>query len=609
MCRIAAIISGIDRRLGSKMGKFQKREDSTIKASKPGRAMQMQEGKLEKLKDSTIKGYTPGKTIEIYHDGGGLYLYVRPSGTKSWVFVRKLNGKRIEKTLGLYPDKKKGIDPGLSLAEARRKSTILRQKIENGINPIEEARQKAEAEKREALRKQLELERPQTIEALFLRWKATDLEHSRDDAGEIILNEGRKDEGKSIKRMFEKDVFPIIGSMHPLTVQPEHMFMIRDRMMKRGVGRLTNQCLGNMRQMFVFAFRRKFIAVDPTYGIKIDEFGGLLAEKPGERWLKENEVTDLAERLWKKHPGCNPFKRENQLALLLLVTTGCRIGEVTKSQWKNIHWGERTWHLPKEIRKGNRKHPAKDHDVYLSDLSWRLLEELKRFTGDSVYLFPSDKSPRGSGHSNKQIGEKNSDAAIRENRLAPPSTSELSGDKSSSEIARNNRAIGEKNSSDIGVEKCLGSTTISKQVRARVGGKTLSRRAKGNKTFLLSGGPWTPHDLRRTASTLIAQLATKRKMSSPEILAEKILSHENPDKMQRVYQHFLYDEEMKIGWELLSQYLTTLIPRHVLEPWPITKKTATVLLKRREIRRAREAKEKSLRHSESWSRLSPEMLH
>jgi len=506
---------------------------------------------IELLKDSTIKACRPAQTIKMLKDGGGLYLYVRPSGKKSWVFVRKLNVKRIEISLGLYPDKELGIYPGVPLAEARKRATKLRQQIEAGINPIEEAREKAEAEKRDALTKQVELERPQSIQELFSRWKAAELEHSRDEGGKV-LRLGRKDEGQSVERMFRKDVFPVIGSMHPLSVEPEHMFVIRDRLMRRGVGRLANQCLSNMRQMFVFAFRRKYVAADPTYGIKINEFGGAKAEQPRERWLKENEITDLADRLWKKHPECNAFKRENQLALLLLLSTACRIGEVIQSRWRDVHWDEHTWHFPKKIRKSNKTYPAKDHDIYLSEFSICLLRELKRFTGDSIFLFPSDRLPP----------EKETDK----------------------------RGLDKNDLTYDDCEKCLDPVSISKQVNARVGGQTHARRAKGNRTLLLSGGEWTPHDLRRTASTLITQLATKQRLSSPEIVSEKILSHTSPNKMQRVYGKYGYDEEMKEGWVLLGEHLTKLIPSHVLEPWPISDKKADLLLKRKEKRVARETK-------------------
>ena len=74
-------------------------------------------------------------------------------------------------------------------------------------------------------------------------------------------------------------------------------------------------------------------------------------------------------------------------------------------------------------------------------------------------------------------------------------------------------------------------------------------------------------------------------------MAEKILSHVSPNKMQRVYGKYEYDEEMKTSWELLNEHLMKIIPSHVLEPWPISKKVEALLVKRKERRKVREAKE------------------
>jgi len=47
----------------------------------------------------------------IYSDGGGLYLRVRSTGTRSWLFVRMVDGKRKEIGLGSVQD--------ISLSKAR----------------------------------------------------------------------------------------------------------------------------------------------------------------------------------------------------------------------------------------------------------------------------------------------------------------------------------------------------------------------------------------------------------------------------------------------------------------------------------------------------------
>ena len=75
----------------------------------------------------------------VYSDGGGLYLRVRSSGTRSWIFVRIVNKRRRELGLGSALD--------VSLAEARQKASKLRRIFREGRDPIAERR----AEERAAL--------------------------------------------------------------------------------------------------------------------------------------------------------------------------------------------------------------------------------------------------------------------------------------------------------------------------------------------------------------------------------------------------------------------------------------------------------------------------
>ena len=60
-------------------------------------------------------------------DGGGLYLEVKPSGARSWLFVFRWGGKRPEIGLGAYP--------AVKLAHARAKAEAARQSLADGIDP------------------------------------------------------------------------------------------------------------------------------------------------------------------------------------------------------------------------------------------------------------------------------------------------------------------------------------------------------------------------------------------------------------------------------------------------------------------------------------------
>lgn len=52
---------------------------------------------LNKLSDNSVKA---AKKSGRHSDGGGLYLYVGPTGAKSWVFVWTRDGKKREMGLG-----------------------------------------------------------------------------------------------------------------------------------------------------------------------------------------------------------------------------------------------------------------------------------------------------------------------------------------------------------------------------------------------------------------------------------------------------------------------------------------------------------------------------
>ena len=71
---------------------------------------------------------TKAKGPMVLHDGGGLYLRVSKTGTKSWVFRFQLDGKRRDMGLGPYPD--------ISLAEARAKAVAHRKQRHDGIDPL-----------------------------------------------------------------------------------------------------------------------------------------------------------------------------------------------------------------------------------------------------------------------------------------------------------------------------------------------------------------------------------------------------------------------------------------------------------------------------------------
>src|SRR5690242_14151089 len=102
-------------------------------------------GRIETASDS---GKPPGKglkAIELpklpagkHYDGGGLFLNVEPSGSRSWILRTMVNGKRREIGLGSLATK--------SLAEARVEAVNLRARARAGEDILADRREKKQAQ-------------------------------------------------------------------------------------------------------------------------------------------------------------------------------------------------------------------------------------------------------------------------------------------------------------------------------------------------------------------------------------------------------------------------------------------------------------------------------
>lgn len=80
----------------------------------------------------------------------------------------------------------------------------------------------------------------------------------------------------------------------------------------------------------------------------------------------------------------------------------------------------------------------------------------------------------------------------------------------------------------------------------------MSRRSPYTNARALPGGKWTPHDLRRTAATLMTALGVL-----PEV-AEKCLNHTEESRVKRTYQRHSYDTAKREAWRLLGERLELL---------------------------------------------------
>ncbi len=185
--------------------------------------------------------------------------------------------------------------------------------------------------------------------------------------------------------------------------------------------------------------------------------------------------------------------RTTELAIWIMLATCCRVGELTQARWEHLDLDLGTWFIP-----GSNTKNAKDHHVFLSAFAMAQFQALKTLTGDSDWCLPARD---GQGH------------------------------------------------------VCLKS--ITKQIKDRVRDEPLSNRTKATATLLLSGGSWTPHDLRRTGATLMGELGVMGEV------IERCLNHVEQNKLKRIYQRHELKAEQRDAWRRLGDRLTLLVSTEV----------------------------------------------
>jgi len=148
--------------------------------------------------------------------------------------------------------------------------------------------------------------------------------------------------------------------------------------------------------------------------------------------------------LFKKLP-VSGLAHTSRLALLIQLSTGSRIGETLLAHWDHVDFERRTWNIPAVVAKN-----GKAHTIALSDFALRQFETLRAATGTTQWLFPSS----------------NLDASV-----------------------------------------CSKSATKQVGDRQRFNKPILRNRSQDAHALELSGGRWVPHDLRRTAATMMVQQA------------------------------------------------------------------------------------------------------
>ena len=299
------------------------------------------------LNDRQIRNAKPQEKPYKLADGGGLYLYVTPKGTKSFRLKFRFDGKEQVLTIGKYPH--------VSLSEARAMAETAKTQIAQGINP---AAQK-QAEKQQAQEAALN-----TFAAVAKEWHR------------VSTPRWKPHHAARVWRYMETDVLPHIGSLQLDEIRVSDIQALLERVMARNVGNTAEKIRQWIGAVYEYAAQRELTERNPAKRLK-----GFIVQRETvhRRALPLSELEMFYRRL--KEARIDPA---NRIALLLLILTFPRSNELRGAQWGEIDFQAAVWTIPRERMKMKR-----EHKIPLSAWSLELLHELHAITGQGTQLFPS----------------------------------------------------------------------------------------------------------------------------------------------------------------------------------------------------------------------------
>ena len=319
------------------------------------------------LSDAQLRSLKPEERPYRKGDGGGLFVEVRPNGSKLWRMAYRYDGKQKLLALGAYPT--------TSLSKARTKRHEAKTLLADGIDPL--ALAKSERIAQRALN-----------------------DHTFGKIADELVAKGEKDglaERTIQKRRWVLELAKADLKDRPVgAIDAAEVLDVLRKVEAKGNYETAKRMRSTIGQVFRYAIATARATTDPTIGLR----GALITPKT----VHMAALTDwesfsgLVRAIW----GYEVGTPETRTALKLMALLYPRPGELRFATWSEFDLKKAIWSIPKERMKMRRPHVKP-----LPPQAVDLLKELHLLTGSGDLVFPS---PWAKG---KAISENTMNTALR----------------------------------------------------------------------------------------------------------------------------------------------------------------------------------------------------
>ena len=161
-------------------------------------------------------------------DGGGLFLLIKPDGSKYWRLKYNYAGKEKLLALGVYPE--------VSLKDARKKRDEYKRQLKEGFDPVQKKRQE---------KTELKENVANTFENIALEWH----KHKWKDSI-------KKDAKLELSRL-KRHIFPYLGSIPIKKITAQQLISTIRNMEDNGILSESQKTRSIVGQVFRYAIATK----------------------------------------------------------------------------------------------------------------------------------------------------------------------------------------------------------------------------------------------------------------------------------------------------------------------------------------------------------------
>jgi len=306
------------------------------------------------LTNTEVKQAKPKERVYNLFDGGGLYLRIKPSGSKLWLFdySRPHTKKRTSLSFGPYP--------ALSLAGARNKRDAAKELIAKKIDPQEH---------RDETERQAQIAFANTLEHIASQWL------------EVKKSTVSPDHAADTWRSLELHIFPRLGKLPIHKITAVKTIDIINPVAAKGSLETVKRLCQRLNEIMDYAVNSGLIAANPLSGIS-------KAFKPP---TKQHMPTLAPEQLplLMSTLATASIKRATRCLIEWQLHTMTRPNEAAGTRWEEINFPDQLWEIPAERMKSR-----KPHTIPLTSQTLALLEFMKPLSAKSEFVFPSDRSSK-----------------------------------------------------------------------------------------------------------------------------------------------------------------------------------------------------------------------